>query len=292
MNLKRKAFVTGLLFILPSLLVYTTFHYIAYVQSLYYAFMKWNAIEPPTFIGLDNFNNFFTDPVMISGLGNTLKMVVFGILIQNPIALVVASQLNKKFRSGTYLRISFYLPIIISLVVASVVWGQLLQYDGFINGVLSAVGMDHLIRDWLGTVQTSFPTIIALTQWQAIGFCAIIYLAGLQAIPKDIYEAAEIEGAKGLKMFIYVTFPMLMPAVTIVLFLTISGALRLFDLPYLLTDGGPGTSSYTLFLAIYKAAFTNLNYGYATAAGLVLGILIVIVSLLQLSITRRREVEM
>lgn len=219
-------------------------------------------------------------------------MAAFGLLVQNPLALLAAVLLNRQFRTRSFIRTAFYLPVIISLVVASVVWGQMLQYDGFINEVLIRIGLESITEDWLGNVWTSFPAIILLTQWQAIGYCAIIYLAGLQAIPQDMYEAAEIEGARGWSLFRFITLPMLMPAVTIVLFLTVVGSLKLFDLPYILTNGGPGTSSYTLFLAVYNAAFKDNNYGYATAGGIVLAVFIVIVSIVQLSATRRKEVEL
>lgn len=268
------------------------FFFYPFLQSIYYSFTEWNGIKAPRYIGFDNYRYLFQDVQMLDGMKNTLKMVVFGLVVQNPLALLLAVLLNRKFRTRGFLRTSFYLPVIISLVVTSVVWGEILKFDGFANGILTHIIGEARLQDWLGTVYTSFPTIILLTQWQAIGYCAMIYLAGLQAIPTDIYEAADIEGAKGFALFRHVTFPMLMPSVTIVLFLTIVGALRLFDLPFLLTNGGPGSSSYTLFLAVYNAAFKNQSYGYATAGSIVLTLFIIIVTVIQLGITRRREVEL
>ncbi|SDX63233.1 carbohydrate ABC transporter permease [Paenibacillus sp. CF384] len=292
MSLNRKQYWIACLFLVPALAIFGMFFYYPFLQSIYYSFTEWNGIKAPRYIGIDNYKYLFQDVQMLDGMKNTLKMVLFGLVVQNPLALLLALLLNRKFRTRGFLRTSFYLPVIISLVVTSVVWGELLKYDGFINGILEPIIGEANVQDWLGTVYTSFPTIILLTQWQAIGYCALIYLAGLQAIPTDIYEAADIEGAKGFALFRMVTFPMLMPSVTIVLFLTIVGALRLFDLPFLLTNGGPGSSSYTLFLAVYNSAFKNQSYGYATAAGIVLAVFIIIVTIVQLSITRRREVEL
>lgn len=291
MNLSRKQYWTGVLFLLPALALFLLFFYYPFLESIYYSFTRWNGSGKPVFIGWDNYTNLFSDPRMIDGLKNSLKMVVFGIIVQNPLALLVAVLINKQFRTRAFIRTALYFPVIVSLVVASIVWGQLLQFDGFFNEILNRLGLESWTEDWLGTLKTSFPTIILLTQWQAIGYCAIIYLAGLQTIPPDMYEAAELEGARGFALFWHITLPMLMSSVTIVLFLTVVGALKLFDLPFILTNGGPGTSSYTLFLAVYNAAFKENNYGYATAGGIFLAVLIIAVSIVQLSVTRKREVE-
>lgn len=292
MKLNRRRYWSGVVFLLPASLIFGIFFYFPFLQSTYYSLTEWTGTGEPRFIGFDNFIRLWSDPRMTDGLVNSLKMVAFGLLVQNPLALLLAVLLNKPFRTQGFLRTAFYLPVIVSLVVASVVWGQMLQYDGLVNELLTRVGLEAYAQDWLGTVSTSFPSIILLTQWQAVGYCAVIYLAGLQAIPPDVYEAADLEGAKGIALFRHVTLPLLMPAVSIVLFLTVVGALRLFDLPYLLTNGGPGTSSYTLFLAVYNAAFRDSNYGYATAGGIVLSAFIVLVSAAQLFFTRRREVEL
>lgn len=292
MNQNKRLYLSGVLFLLPALLIFGMFFYLPFLQSIYYSFTEWNALKPPRFIGFDNYVNLLKDQRMKDGFFNTMKMVAFGVIVQNTLALFLAVMLNKPFRTKAFLRTSLYLPIVISLVVTSIIWGQLLNYEGLFNGILIRLGLESIIQDWLGTVQTSFPTIILLTQWQGIGYCAIIYLAGLQSIPNDIYEAAEIEGAKGFTLFRTITLPMLMTTVSVVLFLIVVGGLRLFELPYILTNGGPGTSSYTLFLAVYNAAFQNTQYGYATAASIVLAFFIIIVAIVQLRITSKREVEL
>ncbi|QGQ99502.1 sugar ABC transporter permease [Paenibacillus psychroresistens] len=292
MSIKRRTYYTGIFFLLPALLVFSIFNFYPFLSSIFYSFSDWNAISKAKFIGMRNYRGFFEDPRMIHGLKNTFIMGIFGIIIQNTLALGLAVLLNMKLRSRTYLRTAFYFPVIISLVVTSVVWSQLLKYGGVLNTILTHIGLESWVHDWLGTVQTALPTIILLTQWQAIGYCAVIYLAGLQSIPKEVYEAASIEGAKGIAMFRHITLPMLMSTVTIVMFLTVVGALKLFDLPYILTNGGPGQASYTVYLATYNAAFKNNDYGYASAAGVILSLIIITLTLIQLSITRRREVEM
>lgn len=229
---------------------------------------------------------------MVAAAINTFKMALFGLLIQNPLAIWIAILLNRKFATGYFLRAAIFFPVIISLVVLSVVWSQILSYEGTLNVLLSEVGLAHWVRDWLGDMDTVFFTIILLTQWQGLGYCVIFYLAGLQSIPGELYEAARIDGAGAINRFRKITLPLLMPTITIVTFLIIIGGLKLFDIPYILTSGGPGTSSYTLALAIYNAAFRENNAGYSIAAGVVLMLIIMVITFIQLQVTRRREVEM
>ncbi|WP_167859128.1 carbohydrate ABC transporter permease [Paenibacillus cymbidii] len=290
--MKQRAYITAVIFLLPAMLLFSVFNYYPFILSIFYSFTDWNAVSKAKYIGIHNYSAFFTDPRMIQGLKNTMKMAVFGVVIQNIVALALAVVLNQNLRTRAYLRTAFYFPVIISMVVTSVIWSQLLKYGGVLNSILTNLGLEQWVYDWLGTVKTAFPTIILLTQWQAIGFCAVIYLAGLQSIPKDIYEAASIEGAKGMTLFRTITLPMLMSTVTVVMFLTVVGALKLFDLPFILTNGGPGQASYTIYLATFNAAFHDSDYGYASAAGVILSVFIVGLTLIQLSITRSREVEL
>jgi raffinose/stachyose/melibiose transport system permease protein len=290
--LERKWIGTAALFVLPALLLFITFTYYPFIRSLYYSFTTWDSIRKPVFIGLDNYAFLFEDRKMIAAAMNTFKMALFGLLIQNPLAIWIAVLLNRKFVTGYFLRAAVFFPVIISLVVLSVVWSQILSYEGTLNLVLNQLGLSGWVRDWLGETNTVFITIILLTQWQGLGYCVIFYLAGLQSIPADLYEASRIDGAGAIQRFLKITVPLLMPTITIVTFLIIVGGLKLFDIPYILTSGGPGTASYTLALAIYNAAFRENNAGYSIAAGVVLMLIIMVITFIQLQITRRREVEM
>ncbi|QGQ94325.1 sugar ABC transporter permease [Paenibacillus psychroresistens] len=292
MKANNKTMLVSVFFVLPSLILYLVFTYIPFISSSYYAFFLWDAVTLPKYIGMRNFVDIFHDQKLLYGLNNTLIMCLVGVLIQNPLSLILGLMLNRNFKSRAFLRAAFYLPVVLALVVISVVWGQILQYDGLFNYLLDKVGLDFLIRDWLGKVQTSFPTIVGLATWQGLGFCALIYLAGLQSIPVDLYEAAAMDGASGWQKLKNITVPLLMPTVSIVTFLILTGSLKLFDLPYIMTNGGPGTSSYTISLAIFNAAFMVGNYGYAIAMGLVFMVLILIVSVIQLKLTGRKEVEL
>jgi len=283
---------TGLWFILPATVIFVAFVYYPFLASVFYSFTEWDSIRPAKFIGWDNYAFLLEDSKMIQAAKNTLMITFFGIFVQNPLSLLLAVLLNRSFRTKIFLRVAFYLPVVVSLVITSIVWSNILQYDGVLNSLLDQLGLQAWGRDWLGDTRSVFPTIIALTQWQGLGYCAVIYLAGLQGIPQELYEAAKMDGAKAWHRFLHVTLPMLMPATTIVVFLTIVGGLKMFDIPYVMTGGGPGSSSYTITLAIYNAAFRENTYGYAIAAGIVLMLFIMIVTLIQLRIMRSKEVEM
>ena len=277
---------------MPAMIIYCLFTFYPFVRSIYYSFTMWDMMRKPVFIGLDNYGYLLQDSKMRSAAINTFLMTLFGLFIQNPLAILLAVLLNRKFLTGHFLRTAFYFPVIISLVVVSVVWSQILSYEGILNVVMSQLGLEAYTFDWLGHVGTVFKTIILLTQWQGIGYCVIIYLAGLQSIPIDLYEAARIDGAGNARRFWHVTIPLLMPTITIVTFLIIVGGLKLFEIPYILTNGGPGTASYTVVLAIYDAAFRDNSAGYAVSAGMILMLVMMVITFIQLLLTRRKEVEM
>ncbi|QGQ99165.1 sugar ABC transporter permease [Paenibacillus psychroresistens] len=288
---KRKSLLHAIYFILPAVILFLTFVYYPFISSLYYSFTLWDGVSKPVYIGLENYKNLFDDKLVMHAALNTFYIVLFGVIINNPLSLFMALLLHKPLKTRSLLRTVFYIPVVISMVVISVVWGNLLQYEGVVNEVLLRLGLADYIKDWLGNTGTSLIAVIMINVWYATGYGAVIYLAGLESVPSEIFEAAQIDGAKGWKKFIYVTLPLVMPSVTICTFLGMVGSLKFFDLPYVLTNGGPGDSTSTLALVIYKFAFKNSNFGYATAAGILFMILILIITMLQLSFTRKREVE-
>lgn len=276
---------------MPSMIIFALFVYYPFTSSLYYSLTDWNGITKPNFVGISNYKDFFEDGMVMHGLMNTFYITLFVMIISNPISLILALLLNRPLKSRGFLRSAFYLPSIISLVVISIVWGNILQYEGVMNTLLHRFGLDTWIQDWLGSSKSAMLSIVAISVWQFTGYGAVIYLAGLQSIPVDIYEASKIDGASGWSLFSRITFPLLMPSVTICTFLGLVGGLKFFDLPFILTNGGPGDSTTTLSMVIFKIAFSFSKYGYATAAGVLFMCLIIIVTTIQLRITRKREVE-
>ncbi|MEK0312576.1 carbohydrate ABC transporter permease [Cohnella sp. 56] len=228
---------------------------------------------------------------MIQATKNTAYFLVATLLIGNPLFIGLALALNRPLRTRGLLRTVYYLPQIMSIVVMSMIWGAILQYDGIVNALLHGLGLDGWVRDWFGSRRTAMNAMILFNTWQSAGFGAIIVLAGLQAIPRDAYEAARIEGAAGWKSFRYITLPLLAPSITIINFLLLIGGLKYFEAPLILTNGGPGGSTMTISLLIYRIAFKYQTLGYATAAGVLFFVVIAICTLALLHFSRKKEVE-
>jgi len=291
MQLKPKLFYQDIVYIFPALLLFATFTFYPFASGIYYSFTDWNGLST-TFVGWENYRNLIEDRSLIQAGKNTFIIAFVALIIGNSLALLLALALNRNLKIRGFLRTSFYLPAILSLVVVSMMWGNILQYDGVLNALLTFMGFGSAVKDWLGNLGTALNSIILINIWSGTGFAAVIYLAGLQNIPKDLYEAAVIDGATGWKKFWYVTIPLLMPVVTINLFLNLVGNLRIFDIPYVLTNGGPGEATSTISLVIYNFAFRNQTYGYATAAGILFMLVIALITFIQLRITRKREIEL
>ncbi|WP_219834590.1 carbohydrate ABC transporter permease [Paenibacillus sp. R14(2021)] len=290
-NHMRSSYLHALVFVLPALVIFLTFVYYPFLSSLYYSFTLWDGINKPVFIGFQNYRDLFHDTLVRHAALNTLYIVVFCAIINNPLSLFLALLLHKPLKMKSFLRTAFYIPVILSMVVVSVIWGNLLQYEGVVNAVIEKLGMGALLHDWLGELSTALIAVILINVWYATGYGAVIYLAGLASIPTEIYEAALIDRAEGWTKFRHITLPLIMPSVTICTFLGMVGSLKFFDLPYVLTNGGPGDATSTLALVIYDFAFKNGTFGYATAAGILFMVLILLLTTVQLRYTRRREVE-
>jgi len=263
-----------------------------FISSLYYSLTQWDGISHPTYIGFANYLRLFDETHFKTVLLNTLLYTMASILLVNPISMVLALLLNSKIKGRGLLRTIFYLPIVLSNIVVSYVWVIILTYDGILNKVLTVLGMESYVIDWLGSVQKTKWVLIVILVWQGMGIGVVFYLAGLQAIPAELYESAYLDGVKQWSKFRHITFPLLMPTITVVTFFGMAGTLKLFDLPFIMTNGGPGVSTSTLAITIYKQAFLNSTYGYATATGIIMFLLIVSISIIQLKITRSREVEL
>lgn len=294
--MKNKNFylnIHKLIFVLPCLVLFTVFFTYPTLMSFYYSLLKWDGINESVFIGLDNFKQIFSgaDKTAIVSLINTLKFTVFNLLIQNPLSLFLAVLLVRPLRTRNLLRVIYYIPGVISLVAVSVTFSVIFGYNGVLNSVLSAMGFSGNLVDWLGNYDIVFYTLLGIIVWGGLGNGAIIYIAGLQSIPEELYEAGYMDGINEWKKFWKITLPMLMPSVTIVTFLGLSSTLKIFDMPFIMTGGGPGNQTRTMTMYIYNK-FSENNYGYSTALGLVFLVIILIVTSIQMKLTRGREVEL
>jgi len=280
------------MFMIPVLLIIVVFVAYPFLSSIYYSFTDWNGISKPSFIGLLNYKNLLKDISFIHSLRNILFFTIGAIIFINPLSLGLALILSSNIKGRSVLRTLFYLPSIISLIVISNIWVIILSYDGLLNKLIDFVGLGSPETNWLGDYDKTPWMMLFIILWQGIGNSAVFYIAGLQSVPADLYEAADIDGVGRWTRFSRITFPLLMPAVTIVTFFQLSGTLKLFELPLIMTKGGPGDVTLTPTMLIYNQAFQYNAAGYATTTGVFLLLIIFAVSALQLWLTRTREVEM
>jgi raffinose/stachyose/melibiose transport system permease protein len=290
-TLGRAPVVTIFLFLLPALALYGVFVLYPIVQSARYSLYDWNGLEPlDNFVGLDNFRRAFHDPIFRGALRHNVVIIVLSVTIQIPIALGLAVLLNHRLRGRAVLRTLFFAPYVLSEVATGVVWRQILRPDGLLDQGLDAVGAGGLVQEWLANPQVVLYSLFFVISWKYFGFHMVIMLAGLQQIPKELSEAAAIDGASGWKTFRYVTLPLLGPTIRVSLFLSIIGALQLFDLVWVTTRGGPINASSTMATYLYDN-FRKGLFGYASAVSVVIFALSLVVALLYLRLVMRRDLE-
>lgn len=280
---KNKGFY--FLLVVPALVIYC----VALVGPLFIgtfpsSLYNWNLIKGnKKFIGLGNFVKLFGDEQFIHALLFTILLAVVSIILSNIVAFVIAFVLDSNIKGKGVIRSFFFIPNIISGVMVSFVW----------IFIFTKLHLNSLAPiSWFGNTNMAMLAVIIVTTWQSTGFLMMLYIAGLQTLPKDVIEAAKLDGCTGLNKIFRIQLPLLMPTVTINLFVSIAGAFKAFDIPLALTGGGPSNSTQTLALNIYTDAFGSFRTGYASAKSVVLFIIVAIVAIIQLRMTRKREVQM
>ena len=287
----RKA-VDASSFIAPALIFISITTLIPFIMNLSYSFTNWNGISKAVeYIGLQNFIELFKDGNFFSGsVLFTLKYAVLYVVFVNIFALAMAFLLVKNLKTKNMLRAMLYIPNIISLIVVGYIWKFILGM-GF-DSLFDITGLSFFQMSWLGDSHMAFWTILLVSIWQVAGFYSVIYIAGLQSIPEDILEASKIDGAYGFRRFFKIILPMIMPSVTVCLFTSILNALKVFEIPFVLTNGGPFNSTTSISMDIYNEAFVNNLYGYGTAKSVLFFAMIFIFTMLQLRYSKRKEVEL
>lgn len=277
-------------FALPAMLLFAFVVLVPSVRGVYYAFTDWDGLDPDfSFVGLDNFTAMFSDADATQAIWHTLLIAVSITVVQNAVGLLLALGVNSAIKSRNVLRVFLFAPAVITPIVTAYLWRNLLGPDGAVNSLLGAVGLDGSQQDWLGSPQLALWSVIGVIVWQYAGYSMVIFLAGLQSVPKEVHEAAAIDGAGPVRRFWSVTRPLLAPALTINLMLSIIGGIKLFDQVYALTGGGPGHATDTLSTLIYKDAFTLGEFGYSIALAVVLTIIVAVVSTGQYLVLSRNE---
>ena len=281
-NKKRwqKKNVLPYLLVSPYLLFVLVFVVFPVLFCFFLTFNKWNIIAPMHFIGLKNYNRLIHDRLFWKAILNTLKFLLLHIPLQLVISLFLAYLLNQKIKAGSFFRASFFMPVIVSGVVVTILWQQLLGYDsGLINRMLLSIGLPKV--GWLINPDIAIYSIAAMATWKNVGLYVILFLVGLQSVPVQYYEAAKMEGATSWQQFYHITLPMINPTIFMVVILSTIGGFNLFIEPYIMTGGGPLNTTLSAVLYIYKQAFQYYNMGYSATLGFFYAILIMSVVVLQ-----------
>ena len=279
MNLKLKN-ATGYLMVTPYLIHFSIFIAFPILFSLFLMFHRWNIISPMEFIGLKNFYRLVHDNYFWRSIVNTLVFLMIHVPLQIIAALFFAELLNQKIRLRGFFRAAFFLPVVVSGVVVTMLWEQLYGFEtGLLNRMLTTLGVNKI--GWLISPQMAMPSIAFMATWKNVGLYIILFLVGLQSVPAHYYEAAEIEGANHWQKFRHITLPSINPTIFMVVILSTVGGFSLFIEPYIMTGGGPLNSTLSAVLYIYKQGFFYYHMGYAATLGFFFAVLILLVVFLQ-----------
>ncbi|MFC4804233.1 carbohydrate ABC transporter permease [Filifactor villosus] len=292
MNLYRNKKI-AFFFMFPALLIILVFIYYPILENFIYSLYRWSSFSSQKeYIGLENYRRLFQDPVFYQALKNNLLYCIVSIIFQVGLGLVIAAVLEEKGfrRFQPFFRSIYFMPSVISITVIGLLF-QLIYHPtiGLLNQSLIAVGLKSLTRAWIGEKQTAMYAVIAVSQWQSIGYIMLLFLVAIQKIPEGIYESAVIDGANGWQKFWYITVPQVRGTIVLSSILTIIGGFKVFDEVYVMTAGGPGRATEVLASFLYRSGFRNDEMGYASSIATVIFIITFLITLLQLKTTEKQE---
>ncbi|RWZ68475.1 sugar ABC transporter permease [Labedella populi] len=267
------------LYLVPGFALYAAFTLAPLVQTIQYSFYDWDGITEATWAGVDNYVAVITDPVSRSTFGHSIVFIFFYTVLPTIIGLLIVAVMSRvRIRFLTVFRTVLFLPQILATVVIAVAWRWIFAQDGPINAILDLLSLGALSRAWLGDFATALPAVGLIGTWIMYGLCMVLFVGGVQKIPVELYEAARIDGAGPVREFFSVTLPGLRGEISIALVLTVTNALRNFDIVWNTTSGGPGTSTLVPSYLIYEGAFVTREVGFAAAASVVLTLLILVIT--------------
>jgi len=270
----------GYWFVLPYVIFFLTFIAYPLVFSFILIFHRWNIVTPMQWVGLKNFGRMFQDPLFFKSLVNTLIFLAIHIPLQLLVALGLALLLHSKIQMRGFFRAVYFLPVVVSGVVVTILWQQLYSYDyGVLNTVLTVFNLPRI--PWLVDPGFAMPSIAIMATWKNVGIYIVLFLVGLQSIPHELYEAAAIDGADTVKQFFRITLPMLNSTIVVIIVLSTIGGFSLFIEPYVMTGGGPMQSTLSGMLYIYNQAFYFNHMGYAASLGFIFALFILAVVIIQ-----------
>ena len=282
------------LFVIPALFAYTVFFVLPIIGNVIFSIMDWDGVSNRIkWIGFDNYIKLFTeDKLFYRVLFHNFIYTITVVTVQLSLALLFALILYRKIRGHNFFKTIYLLPVILSNITLGLIWSYM--YDptmGFVNYFLKTIGLGILQQSWLGNQNIALFSVAFVNIWQYVGYCMIIYIAGLQTIPESLYEAAKIDGAGGWDTFRKITLPLLAPAMTINIVFSTIGCFKVFELIFVMTEGGPNNSTQVLATLAYKYGFSYGEMGYASAMSMSLFIIIAIIGFIQTKVLRSKEIE-
>ena len=288
-TVEKRNSILGMSFFGPALVLMAIFLFILMILTLVFSFTDYFALNPSltSFVGLDNYVALFKDRLFVQAFGNTILFVIIIVPLQMGLAFGLALFIDKISYCKTYFKISFFIPVVMSLAVVSTLWMQIYNAEGILNTLLGWIGIDP--QPFIYSAKQALPSIAFMSIWQGAGYQMLIFLGGLQAISPSLYEAAEIDNASAWAKFRYITLPALKP-ILIFVFITITiGAFKMVVQPMVMTGGGPSYSTYTLVYDIYQTGTVNWEIGTASAMSIVFAIFVIILTIIQNKITKDKE---
>lgn len=275
-------------FLAPTVIGLGLFNLVPIVGSFVLAFFRWDIISDPVFVGIDNFVDLATNPTVRVSFLNTIGFVIVAVILQLTVALVLAILVQSKMPTWlrTFFRSSLFFPLILSAASVSLIMAYLFNQEfGLVNQTLNLIGIADV--GWLTTGFGAKVVVLLVYVWQNFGFTFLLFIGGLAAIPSEVYEASSLDGAAGWTQFRMITLPLVSPTLLVASVMAIINALQIFDQPWVLTRGGPGDETRTAVMVIYESAFRELDFGGASAIGIVLTLLIMLVTAIQFRLSRR-----
>lgn len=287
LNLAKKQALFGYAILFPAIAVIAIFRFFPMLQAFYVSLTSYDLLSPPVFIGLNNFVDLVQDPSFINSAQVSMTYVVFSVVPVWVLSLALAMLFNRSIRGKNLFRAAAFMPVVMPAVVNAVVWTFMYQQDGVVNTIIGWFGVDPI--PWLRSSAWALWAVIIIGIWRATPYYMVIFLAGLQAIPEEYYEAAQIDGANGWAQFRHITLPLLQPTTMLVVVMSVIVALKVFAVPLIMTGGGPADATRVLPLFIYQTAFEFFKMGRAAAMSVFLFIAMMIFTLFQIRLFSRGE---
>lgn len=286
-SLRKRRGESGFWFVLPSVLILGGFGLAVTLANLYYSLQKWSALSPPKYIGLKNYTRFFSDTIALRALWNTMQYALLYVFPTIVLSLLLAMMLNHKGKLMAFFRSLYYVPVITSYVVVIVVWQWFFDYDiGLFNSILTSLGFSK--APWLLHPDWAMPSLVLLSIWKNCGYTVLMFMAGLQTVDTNLYEAAAIDGSGRLQMFWHITLPQIKPTTTLCVVMVTTWAFQMFVQPYMMTSGGPNYSTMTITYYLYQQAFSSYNIGYGSAIAVISVVIFLVITSLEKYILRER----